>query len=154
MIRLISTEDIKYVNEMYFALFKLNAEMEPLYHESTYQDKNFLNKVIGQEDSLVGFIYEQDNLVVGFAIAQLQTAPASNCFKELKSVYLIDIFVEEHYREHGFGSQLIGKIKDWGIHNKVDYMEFSVLAKNKKAYQLYLKEGFVPYNISLRSKLK
>lgn len=154
MIRLIGKEDIQRVNELYFALFKLTAQTEPYYHKPTYQNEDFFKSVIDQQNGFVGYVYEKNDLVAGFVIAQLQTSPPYECFKQLNSVYLMDIVVDEHYRGQGIGAKLIDKIKDWSFRNDVDYLELSVLAKNKKAYQLYLREGFVPYNMSMRSKLK
>ncbi len=154
MIRFIAKEDIQRVNELYLALFKLTALAEPYYHKPTYQNEDFLKSVIDQQNGFVGYVYEKDDLVVGFVIAQLQTSPPYACFKQLNSVYLMDIVIDEHYRGQGIGAKLIDKIKDWGVQNDVDYLELSVLAKNKKAYQLYLREGFEPYNISMRSRLK
>lgn len=154
MIRLIAIDDIQRVNELYFALFNLTAETEPYYHKPTYQNEDFLKSVIEQQNGFVGYVYEKDDLIIGFVIAQLQTSPPYECFKQLNSVYLMDIVVDEHYRGHGIGAKLIEKIKDWGVQKDVDYLELSVLAKNEKAYRLYLREGFVSYNISMRSKLK
>lgn len=51
------------------------------------------------------------------------------------------------------GQRLIDAIKDWGLLNKAEYLELSVLAKNQKAYQLYLREGFEPFEISMKIKL-
>lgn len=154
MIRLITIEDVQRVNELYFALFKLTSETEPYYHKPTYQNEDFLKSVVDQHNGFVGYVYEKDDLIIGFVIAQLQASPPYECFKQLNAVYLMDIVVDEHYRGHGIGAKLMNKVKDWGLQNEVDYLELSVLAKNEKAYQLYLREGFVPYNISMRSKLK
>lgn len=152
MIRLISQQDIPQVNELYYLLFEQMAEIEPFYFKASYQKEEFLQTVVTQKEGFVGYVYEKDKKIIGFVIAQLQQAPPYECFKSLKCAYMMDIVVNAQYRGHGIGKKLIEEIKKWSMDNKADYLELNVLAKNKNAYNLYLRENFVPYTISMRIK--
>ncbi|RZL00108.1 MAG: GNAT family N-acetyltransferase [Pedobacter sp.] len=169
MIRPLTTNDLDRVNELYFSLFQLTAETAPNYHQPAYQDKDFLAMVSRQENGFMGYVYEvqeqdvqnlqeeqdfQSGHIAGFVIAQLQSSPPYNCFKPLKAAYLMDIVVDEKFRGQGIGTQIIRAIKEWGSHHETDYLELSVLAKNERAMQLYMNEGFEAHSISMRIRMR
>lgn len=154
MIKLFAHEDIPQINELYRQLFEYVADKEPDYLKTSYQDENFLKTVVDQRDGFIGYIFEAEGEIKGFILAQVQTAPPYNCFKPLNLVYIMDILVDSNTIGLGIGTKLIDKVKAWSLEQGVDYIELSVLTKNSKAYELYLREGFSPYMTSMRVKLK
>ncbi len=60
--------------------------------------------------------------------------------KDIPSV--MDLFVEEKYREKGAGSQLLEAVKRWAKARKLDYMELNVLAENSNGMQFYVHKKF------------
>lgn len=154
MIKLFAHEDIPQINELYRQLFEYVADKEPDYLKTSYQDENFLKTVVDQRDGFIGYVFEDKGEIKGFILAQTQTTPPYNCFKPLSLVYIMDILVDSNTRGLGIGTKLIDKVKAWSLEQGVDYIELSVLTKNSKAYELYLREGFSPYMTSMRVKLK
>ncbi|MDR0195042.1 MAG: GNAT family N-acetyltransferase [Myroides sp.] len=153
MIRKALLEDLSTIQQLYFNLFEIMADLEPHYMKAVAQDQDFIKSVILEENDFTIFVAEDNNEILGFAIAQLQSAPAYNCFVQQRLVYLMDLVVNPNSRGKGYGKTLIQAVKAWGIENKVDYFELSVLAQNKKAIELYLREGFGTYNLSMRMRL-
>lgn len=153
MIRTFRKEDLEQINNLYFALFTSLSKLEPDYIQPTFQKEDFLDKIVNQEDGFIGYLYEENNTIKGFAIGQMQTSAPYDCFFPLTNGYLMDIVVNEDYRGQGIGKQLIETIKNWAKGNNADYLELNVLAKNTKAFELYKKEDFEPYSISMRTKL-
>lgn len=153
MVRLSKLADIEQINKLYYSLFETLAHLEPDYLKKTYQKREFLENIINQVDDFICYVYEMESIVVGFLIAQKQHTPPYECFRQLKGVYIIDIIVDEPFRGMRIGQRLIDAIKDWSLLNKAEYLELSVLAKNQKAYQLYLRQGFEPFEISMKIKL-
>ena len=153
MVRRIEIADIEQVNQLYYKLFESLAELEPDYIRPTFQKIEFLETIVKQEAGFIGFVYEQDNEILGFIIAQKQQSAPYDCFKPLNGVYILDIIVDENHRGRSVGSQLIHAIKAWSLAIKAQYLELSVLSKNESAFQLYLKEGFTPFEVSMKIKL-
>jgi len=153
MIRKAHLEDLPTIQQLYFNLFEVMADLEPHYMKAAAQDQDFIKSVILGENDFTIFVAEDNNEVQGFAIAQLQSAPPYNCFVQQRLVYLMDLVVNPNSRGKGYGKTLIQAVKAWGVENKVDYFELSVLAQNKKAIELYLREGFDTFNLSMRMRL-
>ncbi|MDM1397303.1 GNAT family N-acetyltransferase [Myroides odoratimimus] len=153
MIRKAHLEDIPTIQQLYFNLFEVMADLESHYMKAAQQDTAFIESVIKGENDFIIFAAEDDKEVQGFAIAQLQSAPPYNCFVQQRCVYLMDLVVDPDSRGKGYGKKLIHAVKEWGVQNKVDYFELNVLSQNKKAIDLYLREGFEPFNISMRMRL-
>ncbi|MDM1326699.1 GNAT family N-acetyltransferase [Myroides odoratimimus] len=153
MIRKAHLDDIPAIHKLYSTLFDGMAALEPAYMKVAQQDTAFIESVIKGENDFIIFVAEDDKEVQGFAIAQLQSAPPYNCFVQQRLVYLLDLVVNPDSRGKGYGKKLIQTVKEWGVQNKVDYFELSVLSQNNKAIDLYLREGFETFNISMRMRL-
>lgn len=154
MIREAQFNDIQNINNLYLILFGLMQQYEPDYMKASHQDEDFLKSVVAQENNLIAFVYEADNTVKGFAIAQMQETLPYNCLIPLKCIYLIDIVVDENSRGLGIGKALIDKVKEWGACNGSDYIELKVLTANKAAIELYEREGLTSFSISMWMKMK
>jgi len=153
MIRKAHLDDIPAIHNLYSTLFDGMAALEPAYMKVAQQDTAFIESVIKGENDFIIFVAEDDKEVQGFAIAQLQSAPPYSCFVQQRLVYLMDLVVNPDSRGKGYGKKLIQTVKEWGVQNKVDYFELSVLSQNNKAIDLYLREGFETFNISMRMRL-
>lgn len=145
--------DISEIESLYKVLFENMADYEPYYMQPAKQDTVFLENVIAGKDNFSMFIAEIDQKAVGFVIVQLQVSPPYNCFVPLKVAYLMDIVVDKRQRGRGIGKALIDRTKVWAKDKGADYVELSVLKKNKPAADLYRREGFSVYNVSMRYKV-
>lgn len=152
-IRKAELTDLPTLDALYLSLFKQMAVYEPNYMNAARQDEAFIKKVIAGEDNFIGFVYEEQGVVLGMAVAQLQSTDPYNCLKPLKSVYLMDIVVAEDMQGKGIGKSLLQQVKDWGRFNQVDYFELTVLTSNGSAMALYEREGLLPFSMSMRMVL-
>lgn len=152
-IRKAELTDFPRLDALYLSLFKQMAVYEPNYMNAARQDEAFIKKVIAGEDNFIGFVYEEEGVVLGMAVAQLQSTDPYNCLKPLKSVYLMDIVVAEDMQGKGIGKSLLQQVKDWGRFNQVDYFELTVLTSNRSAMALYKREGLLPFSMSMRMVL-
>lgn len=150
VLRLFQQNDIPAVARLYRQLFEHVAELEPAYLQASEQDEKFLLQVCNGENGFVGYVAEVNGTIAGFAIAQQQASPPYACFRPLKSVYLMDMGVEQAFRGQGIGASLIAAVKAWASEQKADYLELTVHDANFKAARLYQREGFAPYSTSMR----
>lgn len=153
MIRKGHLEDIDAISQLYVNLFEDMADLSPEYLKVAEQDRPFLVSALSGENDMMVFVAEEKEEVKGFAIAQIQETPAYSCIVQQRLVYLIDLVVGPDCRNRGYGKKLLDAVKEWGKSRLVSFMELSVLAKNKKAMDLYLREGFEPYDYSMRIRL-
>lgn len=70
------------------------------------------------------YIYEENNEILGFV--------------GLVDNYIAGIFVDSNYRNKGIGKELLDYIK-----NLKSDLSLDVYEKNKKAYNFYIKNGFI-----------
>lgn len=70
------------------------------------------------------YIYEENNEILGFV--------------GLVDNYIAGIFVDSNYRNKGIGKELLDYIK-----NLKSELSLDVYEKNKKAYNFYIKNGFI-----------
>ncbi|MDR2284951.1 MAG: GNAT family N-acetyltransferase [Sphingobacterium sp.] len=142
--------DLPALDGLYLSLFKQMAIYEPNYMNAARQDEVFIKKIIAGEDNFIGFVYEEEEIVCGLAVAQIQSTDPYNCLKPLRCVYLMDIIVVEEMQGKGIGKALLQRVKDWGKSNQVNYFELTVLAGNIAAIALYQREGLMPFSMSMR----
>ena len=97
-------------------------------------------------------IATEDNIVYGYAFIRITTISGGI---ENHNTALVDgLYVEEDKRGQGVGTRLLEECKKWCKENNVKYLQINVINENKSAYDLYLKEGFSPYETKLKMKIK
>jgi ribosomal protein S18 acetylase RimI-like enzyme len=57
--------------------------------------------------------------------------------------FVLDIHVDERFRGHGLGVQLMGKAEEWGRERGLRSIGLAVSEGNEAAIRLYLKKGYV-----------
>lgn len=153
MVRKAHLNDLEAISQLYIILFDGMANLVPDYLKPAEQERDFLLSVLRGENDMMVFVVEEEGEVKGFAIAQLQNTPPYSCMVQQRSVYLIDLVVDPNSRSKGYGKKLLDAVKDWGKSRLISFMELSVLARNKKAIELYQREGFEAYDFSMRMRL-
>lgn len=153
MVRKAQISDLTALFILYNHLFELMEKMEPHYMKTPEEEELFLISVLAEENNLTAFVYEKDNQILGFVIANLRDSPEYSNFIPQKAVYLVDIVVDENSRGMGIGTALIDRVKEWGVENAVDYFELTVLSANKAAIKLYEREGLTPFSVNMRMKM-
>ena len=64
-------------------------------------------------------------------------------------IFIDSMAVDEAYRGMGIGHLFFDKIKEIKAEKKLDGIELQVNAKNKAAYEMYLKCGFTEKSINM-----
>lgn len=85
--------------------------------------------------------FESDQVPIGYCVASL----SHKLDGEVDS-----LFVEEPYRGHGIGSELMRRAMAWLAANKAVSTVISVVDGNDDAISFYTRFGFLPDNIILR----
>lgn len=153
MIRKAQTTDLAGIQNLYTLLFQHLETLEPEYLQEATQDEAFIESAIRGENNFTLFVLEEEEVIQGFAMAQLQDSPPYAVFVPQRCVYLMDLVVLPTTRGKGYGTALIEHVKNWGIENQVDYFELTVMHRNQQAIALYEREGFRPFSQSMRMRL-
>lgn len=153
MLRKAQINDFPALQNLYEILFQNIAALEPNYMKEARQEEAFVQSAIREENDFVVFVVEDNGSIQGFAIAQLQNSPPYHAFVQQRCVYLMDLVVHPIARDKGYGKALIQRVKEWGIEKQVDYFELNVLTQNKRAIELYLREGLSTFSLSMRMRL-
>ena len=101
---------------------KSNLEAHP-FVKASYWENNFkiVKEMISNSEI---YVYKIDSIIVGFV--------------GLSQNYIAGIFIEKEYRNQKIGFKLLQYIK-----NIKDELILSVYEKNIKAYNFYIKNGFI-----------
>ena len=70
-----------------------------------------------------------------------------------KIAQLDAVYIKPEYRKRGIARQIIQYFTEWSKRNKVSYIELKVCNNNKKALELYEKEGFLTDKKILKKKI-
>lgn len=94
------------------------------------------------------FVAEADGIVVG--IMEIIFQHIENSSLVTRNVIFIDsMAVDENYRGIGIGHLFFEKVKQIKEQKHFDGIELQVNAKNKAAYEMYLKYGFLEQSINM-----
>ena len=64
-----------------------------------------------------------------------------------------DMYVEDEYRRLGVGTLLIEKFKKYCKEKDIQNIKVTASAKNNRAINFYMKNGFEDYNVTLKMKI-
>lgn len=92
-----------------------------------------------------------DNKIVGYIYVKVLELDSSN--KNNKEAYIDGLYVLEEYRNKNVASSLIKKAKEWCVNEDIENISLNVFINNMVARNLYYKEGFYDYSVSLKCKL-
>lgn len=94
------------------------------------------------------FVAEADGIVVG--IMEIIFQHIENSSLVTRNIIFIDsMAVDENYRGIGIGHLFFEKVKQIKEQKHFDGIELQVNAKNKAAYEMYLKYGFLEQSINM-----
>ena len=63
------------------------------------------------------------------------------------------MYVKSKYRNQGIATKLIDKCKNWSNEIGAKIFELNVISKNKNAFELYKKMGFIEVEKKMRLEL-
>ena len=154
MIRKATHNDIHAISDLYNEQFREMAKLAPDFIKEGNQETKFIEKIIDEKDSDI-LIFENEGIVVGFILLQIQTRASFDFFvnANAKSCYIMDIVVTENSRNKGFGTAMLNSAKEWAKEHDCIFINLDVLSGNDRAIALYEKAGFVPKALEMYSML-
>ena len=96
------------------------------------------------------FVAEVEEVVVGYLAGSIceQISYITETFAELDNMC-----INEEYRRFGIGTLLINELKKYCKEINIQNIKVTASAKNSRAIQFYMKNGFEDYNITLKYKI-
>lgn len=137
----------KTIKEKTLKLEKLTNENSKKYQEvyndsfsdmphGTWLDSEVLNEYLNNEnDNKYYFMVKDNNKIIGFMNAEIENNEG-----------VFDIGLCKRYRNKGFGKNLLETAIKFLVDKNVDKIGLIVIEKNKVAYELYKKRGFIKEN--------
>lgn len=135
---------------------KLRKECDKEYSKIIKQKFSLSEKIIqkifddiisSRKKKFCYFVIEKDN-PVGYITGSIHNNNGEDYG------YVDDLFISKEYRKKGFASKLIKTFIYSLKENRVKKLTLGVHVKNKKAYSLYKKLGFIPTHFEMEKKLK
>jgi len=90
--------------------------------------------------------------VVGYSIAEIQTAPPS--FRRDKYGHSSDMVITASHRRKGIGEKMLSEILKWFQSKNIKRVELGIAAGNQMAWAFWNKQGFKVYRHTLYSEIK
>lgn len=98
----------------------------------------------------IAYVAETNGKIIGYLAGSIseQISYITETFAELDNMY-----VNEEYRRYSVGTLLINEFKKYCKDNSIENIKVTASAKNSKAIQFYMKNGFEDYNVTLKLKV-
>jgi len=96
------------------------------------------------------FVAEVEEKIVGYLAGSIceQISYITETFAELDNMC-----INEEYRRFGIGTLLINEFKKYCKEKNIQNIKVTASAKNSRAIQFYMKNGFEDYNVTLKYKI-
>lgn len=111
------------------------------------EGKEYFKSMIENEIVLIAQI---DEKIIGYLAGSIceQISYIKETFAELDNMCIYD-----EYRRYGIGTLLINEFKKYCKEKNIHNIKVTASAKNSRAIQFYMKNGFEDYNITLKYKV-
>lgn len=148
--------DIKISKAKEVDALKMNELLTKLIQDERQYDKNIDENFVVEsfyehyveDNSKCLLVAKVDDAIIGYIYGYIKTLEGGE--KPHKEAKLDAIYVEVEYRKKHVAEELIKKFKVWAKENEVTSLEVDVCANNIKAYNLYLKNGFIEIKKTLK----
>jgi len=150
-IRKATIDDLTSIQELNNSLFDLEVKN---FDDSLKQGwpfekegKVYFEDMIKNE---IVFVAEVEEVVVGYLAGSIceQISYITETFAELDNMC-----INEEHRRFGIGTLLINEFKKYCKEINIQNIKVTASAKNSRAIQFYMKNGFEDYNITLKYKI-
>lgn len=111
------------------------------------EGKEYFEYMIKNE---IVFVAEVEEKIVGYLAGSIceRISYITETFAELDNMC-----INEQYRRFGIGTLLINEFKKYCKEKNIQNMKVTASAKNSRAIQFYIKNGFEDYNVTLKYKI-
>lgn len=138
MIRRAVEKDIPYIDKLLFQVHKVHHDVRPdLFKDGTkkYTDEELI-KIIHNDLTPV-FVYEEKDIVLGYAFCIHQQHINDNNLTDVKVLYIDDLCVDEKARGKHIGTKLYEYVLDYAKKNNYYEVTLNVWTDNKNALKFY-----------------
>ena len=151
LIRKANLEDLNAIQKLNNNLFELEFNNFddtlkvgwPFEKEGKEYFENLLN-------SEIVFVAEVEEKIVGYLAGSIceEVSYITETFAELDNMC-----IDDEYRRFGIGTLLMDEFKKYCKEKNMQNIKVTASAKNSRAIQFYMKNGFEDYNITLKYKI-
>ncbi len=154
MIRRAKEEDIPYLNKLLYQVHQVHHEARPdLFKEGTkkYTDEELVTII--HNDLTPIFVYEEDNVVLGYAFCMHQQHINDNNLTDIKTLYIDDLCVDQDARGKHIGTKLYEYVCDFAKKEGYYEVTLNVWADNTAALKFYQHIGLKIQKIGMEKIL-
>ena len=142
-------EDVKEINNLLTDLIQDERQYDENINKN-YIVKNYYEQFLDKKDSCIIVAKDENNTILGYGFGFIMDH--GNVYDN-KMAQLDAVYIKPEYRKKGIARQIIQYFSEWSKQNKALYIELKVCNNNKKAIELYEKEGFSIDKKILKKKL-
>ncbi len=146
MIRKGNMQDINDIIDLWQEMMDFHIQRSDLYqlkHNAREIYTEYIKNLFKHPDYII-LVHEAGNKVVGYLIAMESFDPP--VYAE-RTGLILEICVDENYRNKGIGKNLISKIEDNFIEKGIKRAECMVSDFNEVSKGFWFKRGYKPYNL-------
>ena len=147
VIRNANTNDFEAVARIMNQVQQMHVEWRPDIYKPNENliPRDIFEKIVAGDTF---YVAEADGLVVGILeVVFRHIETPSHVTRDI--IFIDSMAVDEAYRGMGIGHLFFDKLKEIKAEKKLDGIELQVNAKNKAAYEMYLKCGFTEKSINM-----
>lgn len=151
LIRKANIEDLSSIQKLNNALFELEFEN----FDNTLKvgwpfekdEKEYFEYMINNE---IVFVAQIEEKIVGYLTGSIckEVSYITETFAELDNMC-----IDDEYRRFGIGTLLMDEFKKYCKEKNIQNIKVTASAKNSRAIQFYMKNGFEDYNVTLKFKI-
>ena len=153
-IRFAEKEDIDGINSLLYQVLELHHKGRPdLFYGGVkkYTDEEILG--ILEDPRTPVFVAVEDGKILGYAFCMFTEVKGSHILKDVKTLYLDDLCVDEACRGKHVGKTLYQHVLSFAKENGCYNLTLNVWSCNESAMGFYEKMGLVPQNTVLEQIL-
>lgn len=94
--------------------------------------------------SITDYLITHTDKTIGFVTLQNETQPSR---KHSVSLRVVNLYIEENYRDHGYGTDVVERVKQIACEQDCDILKVSCDWDNKRARRFYRNTAFRPKQV-------
>ncbi len=151
-IRKAKTTDIDRLVKLETKLYQQHAK-----NDSRFKNIEFISRS-AVEDEIASleyyFVISDEHFVFGFIKSIEKEVKESELVKKRRYMEILDLIIEEEYRNKGFGKRLIKTIEEIAREKQFDCVEIPVYCFNEQANTFYEENGYRNYVVRKFKKIR
>lgn len=154
-IRRAEEKDAARINELLHQVQNVHAVGRPdifIYGAKKYTDDELMT-LIGDDERPIFVAVDEDDIVLGYAFCIYETVAKIGNLKDMKTLYIDDLCVDENVRGKHIGTKLFEYVKMVAKEKNCYRITLNVWNLNKSAMAFYEKCGLKPLKVTMEDIL-